>query len=154
MPDAFKEKINLRVTSWPTPQDYSEAVQNPATNFKDAELIASLPMTDALGLPKVASGMFASVYCMESAEGRWAMRCFLANNPVTRERYACIGDALEAAALDSIVEFDLQEEGIRVHNAWYPILKMQWCNGLSLNAWLSKNLNDRNVLERFFRKLE
>ncbi len=151
MSEAFKEKISIRATSWPAPQDYSEAVQNPKLNFRDSELANTSPVLDTLGLPRVASGMFASVYCLEKEKQRWAVRCFLTNNPTTRERYANISSALSEAKLDCMLGFDLQNEGLRIHGCWYPILKMEWCNGVSLNGWLQKHLDDKAALCSFLK---
>ncbi len=113
--------------------------------------MSASPVLDALGLPRVASGMFASVYCLQKENHRWAVRCFLTNSQTTRERYANISCALSEAKLDSILEFDLQDEGIRIHGSWYPILKMEWCDGISLNTWLSMNLRKKNALEEFLK---
>jgi hypothetical protein len=45
--------------SWPTPQEYNEAIQNPRFCFADAELRAANPETNSMGLPKARSGGFA-----------------------------------------------------------------------------------------------
>jgi len=47
---------------WPTPADYQDAIQNPKICFKDPTLKAGSVELTALGLPRVASGNFASVY--------------------------------------------------------------------------------------------
>jgi hypothetical protein len=54
--------------AWPTPQDYNEAVQNPHLNFSDAELKAGDLEVTPMGLPRVASGAFASVYRMHTGK--------------------------------------------------------------------------------------
>lgn len=48
--------------AWPTPQDYSEAVQNPKAAFTEPELRTGEPESDRLGLPGPRSGTFAIVY--------------------------------------------------------------------------------------------
>ncbi|MBX9722933.1 MAG: hypothetical protein K2X81_16140 [Candidatus Obscuribacterales bacterium] len=135
--------------AWPTPQDFSEAIQNPQDCFSDPDLINGNVSTDALGLPRVASGMFASVYKLNTNSSSWAVRCFLRNLPETLERYVVIEQELQKVGLSSTVEFDMQEEGIRVHNRNFPMLKMQWCSGISLTAWLEKHLNDPASLKHF-----
>jgi len=62
---------------WPSPQDYQEAVQNPAYAFSDPELRASSPFLNALGLPLPISGNFACVYKMKNHSRVIAVRCFL-----------------------------------------------------------------------------
>jgi hypothetical protein len=60
--------------SWPTPQDYNEALQNPRLNFEDRELQTGTPELTALGLPRPITGGFASVYSVRSGSRRWAVR--------------------------------------------------------------------------------
>ncbi|OQR26334.1 hypothetical protein BWR59_31740, partial [Pseudomonas sp. Bc-h] len=115
----------------------------------DPDLINGTVSTDALGLPRVASGMFASVYKINTDSNNWAVRCFLRNLPETLERYVVIEEELHKVGLSSTVEFDLQEEGIKIHNRNFPMLKMQWCSGISLTTWLEKHLNDPASLKRF-----
>ena len=74
--------------SWPTPQDYNEAVQNPRLNFEDADLRAGTPDVTPLGLPRPITGGFASVYSIRNGSKRWAVRCFLRDFADHKERYA------------------------------------------------------------------
>ncbi len=149
MSDTKLSQETVLKVAWPTPQDYSEAIQNPQDCFSDPDLINGTVSTDALGLPRVASGMFASVYKINTDSNNWAVRCFLRNLPETLERYVVIEEELHKVGLSSTVEFDLQEEGIKIHNRNFPMLKMQWCSGISLTTWLEKHLNDPASLKRF-----
>ena len=63
--------------NWPLASDYQDAIQNPAQCFADAQLKVGQPVLTRLGLPRVASGTFASVYEMKNGAQRWAVRCFL-----------------------------------------------------------------------------
>ena len=137
------------LTPWPSPQDYNEAVQNPAQSFHDRELAASTAVTDAFGIPRPSTGMFASVYQMRSPDKSWALRCFLHFFPDQVERYAAIGAALREHKLDSTLDFELLEQGLLLHGKWYPILKMEWCDGDTLERWLAANLQNREALQKF-----
>ena len=48
--------------NWPTHTDYQDAIQNPKNCFNEPDLKAGEPKYDMLGLPRVMSGNFASVY--------------------------------------------------------------------------------------------
>lgn len=136
--------------SWPSPQDYNEAVQNPAQSFQDPDLQQAQAETDGLGLPRPYTGMFASVYEMKNQEGKtWALRCFLQYVPDLVERYALITKALQEHNLASTIQFDMQEQGVLVKGQWFPILKMAWCKGDTLDAWLEDNLHNREALDIF-----
>lgn len=148
---AFKEpqKTLALTISWPSPQDYNEALQNPAYSFSDPVLAIGQAELDNLGLPRPRTGMFASVYKVQSGNVEWAVRCFLRSKPDQVIRYVQIKETLQRAALSCIVPFDLQEEGIRVAGRRLPMLKMQWCHGDPLNYWLGKNLRNKQVIEDF-----
>ncbi len=126
--------------SWPTPQDYNEAIQNPRTCFGDEELRVGTPELTPLGLPKPISGAFASVYQMNCAKGRWAVRCFLREVSDHQARYQAISEHLQKVKLPSTVGFEFLSQGIRIRGTWYPILKMEWIDGEPLNSYIERNL--------------
>ena len=90
---------------WPTPQDYQEAIQSPRLCFSDLELKQGLSSLDSLGLPKPISGAFASVYQMNCANRRWAVRCFLREFADQERRYLAISDHLKSVKLPCMVGF-------------------------------------------------
>ena len=128
--------------SWPTPQDYNEALQNPRLNFQDGELQAGAPGLTALGLPRPITGGFASVYSVRSGSRRWAVRCFLRDFPDHQERYAEIARHLAAARLPYTVGFQFLEKGIRVRGSWYPVLKMEWSEGSTFQDTIEANIQN------------
>lgn len=134
--------------AWPTPQDYNEAVQNPHLNFSDAELkIGELELTP-MGLPRVTSGAFASVYRVMTGKRDVAVRCFLYNISDQQRRYAAISEFLRSDDLDCTVDFDYVPQGVRVQGAWYPVLKMEWVSGMTLDAWMRANLENSVAVAR------
>jgi serine/threonine protein kinase len=145
----LKEVQKSLCMSWPSPQDYNEALQNPAYSFADPVLAGGQPELNKLGLPRPRSGMFACVYKVHSGNCDWAVRCFLQSRPEQWSRYARVREALAAAALPCTVAFDLQERGICVAGHHFPMLKMEWCEGATLNHWLARNLRNKAALEDF-----
>lgn len=126
--------------SWPTPQDYNEALQNPRSNFDDLDLRNGTPELTPLGLPRPITGGFASVYRIQSNMGQWAVRCFLRDFADHQERYAAIGRHLAAARLPYTVGFQFLDKGIRVRGKWHPILKMEWIEALSFRDYIEDNI--------------
>ncbi len=137
------------IVSWPSPQDYNEAVQNPHDCLKDSSLAQAEAEMDALGLPRPNTGMFASVYRMRCSEGDWALRCFLHFVPDQVERYSAIETALRLNAFPHMLDFAMQERGVMVRGQWFPVLKMQWCQGETLDRWLGARLGKKYDLEAF-----
>jgi hypothetical protein len=128
---------------WPLSQDYNEAIQNLHLSFADADLRTAQAVTNALGLPMPRSGNFADVYelCCPATGRHWAVKCFTRPVPGLRERYAAISAHLQQARPRFAVDFQFLEQGIRVHGPWYPVLKMQWVEGLLLNEFVRDALD-------------
>src|SRR5579871_341352 len=138
--------------SWPTPQDYNEAIQNPALNLADPELKAGTPELTPLGLPRPITGGFASVYRMRCGSRDWAVRCFLREVADQQKRYAAISRHLASARLPYTVGFQFLPQGIRIRGRWYPILKMEWVQGEPLNVYVESHLRDPAALSALTRR--
>jgi predicted Ser/Thr protein kinase len=145
----FKEQQMALSKSWPSPQDYNEALQYPSHCFSDPDLAAGVTELNNLGLPRPRSGMFACVYKVSNRNLDWAVRCFLQPRADQVRRYIQIRDSLQRASLPCAVAFDLQEQGIQVAGQSFPMLKMEWCHGEPLNYWLARNLRNKPALEDF-----
>jgi hypothetical protein len=132
---------------WPTPQDYNEAVQTPATSFSDADLRQGQPVINSLGLPAPCSGAFADVYHLRGPSGEWALKCFTLQVPRLRERYAAVSQHLGQAKLSLTVDFQYLDQGIRIGGIWYPAVKMRWVEGLALNQFVRENVDKPALLD-------
>lgn len=150
---ATEQKIvgaeSIKLVCWATPQDYNEAVQTPELCFDDPELQRSAVELNLLGLPKPASGNFATVYRFvnQSTNESHAVRCFLRRvGDVEEARYAAIAAYLEDKNLPSLLPFEYQREGIRVNAQWHPIVKMAWSRGCTMGEYIAQNLRDSQTL--------
>jgi hypothetical protein len=149
----FEQRIKLR---WPSPQDYNEAVQNPSTAFADEDLRTGVPELDGLGLPRPNSGNFASVYKVAVGDRNYAVRCFLNDVADNKIRYEMISRAIMADELSETVGFEYQHKGIFVGGEWFPILKMDWVDGVTLDRYVEEHLSEPAKLEEVaarFRRL-
>lgn len=134
---------------WPQSRDYNEAVQNPSFSFEDADLRTAEAVTNVLGLPAPRSGNFADVYQLRSPDGRrsWAVKCFTRHIAGLQDRYREISVHLDRARLPFTVAFDYLERGVRIGGEWYPILKMDWIEGQTLNQFCQLNLDSPRVFD-------
>src|SRR5215212_8545678 len=138
--------------AWPMPQDFNESVQNPSLAFADPDLQASQPVVGPTGLPLPRSGNFADVYQMRGADGKtWAVKCFTRAVTGLDRRYDLIGQALDAAKLPFTIGFQFLNEGVKVRGQWYPVVKMEWVEGLQLNQAVRENAGKPPVLEALLR---
>src|ERR1700730_5314713 len=90
-----KQEQKIRLVAWPSPQDYNEAIQNPSSCFQDRELIGLSPQMTSLGLPKPATGNFATVYNLSGSGHEFAVRCFLHPLKDEQVRYAALSKCLQ-----------------------------------------------------------
>jgi hypothetical protein len=132
---------------WPLSQDYNEAIQNPTVCFSDPDLRRGEAVCNAMGLPAPCSGNFADVYAVATPQRKWAVKCFTRQIPGLRERYQQISLFLEQVKLPFMVDFTFLDRGIRVRGTWYPVLKMEWVEGLALNQFVREQLDNPAVLE-------
>lgn len=128
--------------SWPNPQEYNEAIQNPSSCFEDEELKAGQAELSPLGLPKPISGNFASVYRVNCAERSYAVRCFLQEGDHQVERYEAISRYFLQQGFKFAVPFQFIRRGIRINGSWYPILKMDWVDGITVDQFVRQEANN------------
>jgi serine/threonine protein kinase len=134
--------------NWPTHTDYQDAIQNPHICFEDVTLKSGEVGCDMLGLPKVTSGNFACVYSLTADDGRFAIRCFVRQVLGQQGRYARLAQHLMGLGLDCMVDFEYILRGIKIANEWYPILKMQWVDGLPVNQYIDEYIDDPALLKQ------
>lgn len=131
---------------WPTHTDYQDAIQAPQICFAEPELKAGEIVCDVLGLPRVMSGNFASVYELKTATGRSAIRCFVRQVPGQQGRYARLSEHLSKLTLPYLVKFEFIMRGILVHGDYYPVVKMQWVEGVPLNVYVDEHYKESETM--------
>jgi uncharacterized membrane protein len=131
---------------WPADIDYQDAIQNPSHCFSDAALRAGKAEQAQDAELWMAGGAIASVFQIGSGGRRYAVRCF--KEPVTNQqrRYQVIGDYLKRQKQDVFAAFEFQSNGVKVGGQWYPIVKMDWVNGETLDDFIKKNLRKPGIL--------
>lgn len=134
--------------NWPNHTDYQDSIQNPQFSFSEPELKTAEVACDMLGLPKVMSGNFASVYEVKAGDQKWAIRCFVRQVSGQQARYTILSKHLAAVQLPYLVKFDYISKGINVRNEWYPIVKMQWVTGVPLHVFVDEYYRDAAMLGR------
>jgi len=133
---------------WPTHTDYQDAIQNPQVCFQDTDLKAGTTACDMLGLPRVMSGNFASVYELTTPTGRWAIRCFVRHVMGQQGRYARLSQYLAPIQFDALVKFEYILKGIRIQADWFPLVKMEWVQGKQLNSYVEDHVQDPETLRQ------
>ncbi|MDW7994300.1 MAG: hypothetical protein RMI91_06570 [Gemmatales bacterium] len=137
-------------STWPSSSDYLYAVQNCAECFKDPVLRRGEAQCDETwGLPIVASGNFAVVFCIRCSKKRrqinYAVRCF--TRPVDKHqyRYEQLTEHLRIQSVSGLVNFEYLSEGILVGDDWYPIVKMRWVHGHTLDMAVAQAISQQKL---------
>ncbi len=131
-----------KLESFPSGFQYQEAVQYPERCFSDSDLRSASFERMAMGLPKMISGNFASVFPMTSASGhKYAVKCFPRRVSHQMQRYERISARLSTLKPWWATDFQYIPEGIQVGVSQYPILRMNWVNGCTLTYWISQHTN-------------
>jgi hypothetical protein len=131
------------IRRYPTGGQYRDALYNTDLCFKDSGLKGSTVNTDSLGMPKLISGNFASVFTVRGSNYQcWAVKCFTRFVDYQEMRYQCISEALRPVMKPWRVEFDYLSEGVMCEGLWYPALKMEWLEAVELIPFVEKHLRD------------
>ncbi len=137
--------------AWPEITDFSNSVQNPGWAFSDPELangeVAMYERGGRAGMPIVAAGNYAAVYRVSTGALSFAVRCFTRTVNDQRDRYSQLDAFLKTTMPPAFTEFEYQEKGIQVRGEWYPIVKMDWVNGESMNKFVQNNLDSPNSIK-------
>jgi hypothetical protein len=132
--------------SWPTPAEINEAVQNPQLSFHDPELAEGRAELDSLGIPLARSGSNADVYCFTCGTQRVAVKCFTRPIAHLERRYEQVHNVLRTLKLPFTVDCGYQTEGIWLQDQWYPLVRMQWVDGIRLNEFVQSALGRKEML--------
>jgi predicted Ser/Thr protein kinase len=139
--------------SYPTLEQYQEALQHPQTVFLDPQLKTGRIRTSGLGLPVVVSGGFALTYAVEVSSGKNAVRCFHREAKGLEARYAAISKKLKSLASPYFVDFEFQSQGVRLNGGTYPLVKMAWASGETLGEFVESNHGDKAKLTNLLNSL-
>jgi len=139
--------------SYPTLEQYQEALQHPQTVFVDPQLKAGKIRTSGLGLPVVVSGGFALTYAVEVGAGKNAVRCFHREAKGLEARYAAISKKLKTLASPYFVDFEFQPQGVRLNGGTFPLVKMAWALGETLGEFVETNHSDKAKLTNLLNAL-
>ena len=126
---------------------YFETVQNPRNCFNDPDLQAGEVVTNSHGLPLACTGNFAIVFRVTTPSGDWAVKCFTRDIPNLQQRYHAVSEHLRQRHCRFLLPFHYHQQGIRVRGTWYPIVKMQWVNGLTLRDFIDRFLERKRYIE-------
>ena len=143
--------------NYPSISDYIEALrdaEDSLSELKDLRLVY-----DDQGHPIMSSGNFAAVFKMQAPTGEYhALKCFLRDQEERSERYRLIAEELQYVQSTYLVKFRYLESELFVDvpntgGEEYPVLLMDWVDGVPLDQYLKTIINksyEKNLLSYRF----
>lgn len=132
---------------YPLISEYIEAIRNAEDNFD--KLSNLRPVLDDNGHPIMSSGNFAVVFKMrdENTGKLYAVKCFTREQEHRNENYQKIAEELEFVTSSYFVHFRFMEKELFVDTTQseeeeFPVLVMDWVDGLPLDVYLRDNIFD------------
>jgi len=135
---------------YPTIKQYIDALGFAEDNFD--QLTSFRLVTEADGSPVMSSGNFAVVFKMQDTrDGSFhALKCFLKDQPGRAEAYRAIADEIEQVTSSYLAHIRFLERELFVDTgnggAEYPVLVMDWVEGITLDNYLRAHLSDPYAL--------
>ena len=138
--------------NYPLISEYVEAIKSAEDNFDELSYLR--PVLDADGQPVMSSGNFAVVFKMkDERDGKlYAVRCFHRDQEGREESYRLIEEELKDVESPYLVSFryidkELFVDSSQTDETEFPILLMDWVEGITLDKYLRENLDDQYALE-------
>ena len=141
--------------SYPSIGEYNQVIQKRGGNcFRSLNGINLIPSrTTPIKVYLFGSGAFAAVFKGSINGNTYAIRCFLSAENETIERYKRICKYVSQLNSTWKTECEFIDNEITVNDRTYPVLKMEWINGVLINEFVSQNLSNNNVLSELQNKL-
>jgi hypothetical protein len=99
------------------------------------------------------SGAYAAVFKGNFANKYYAIRCLYTADNEILNRIKLICDYLQIVKPTWCVNCALLENEFLINGHSYPIIKMDWIEGLQINEFVKKNLNNNYVLSEIQKQL-
>lgn len=141
--------------NYPSIGEYNQVIQKERGNcFRTLSKIDLIPSKKApIKIYLFGSGAFAAVFKGSINGCTYAIRCFHSAENETIDRYKIICQYISQIDSSWKTDCDYLENEITVKGRSYPILKMEWINGILINEFVSINLHNNTVLSELQKKL-
>ena len=144
---------------YPLLSEYQDAILDAEDNFN--QLADLRPVLDDNGRPVMSSGNFAVVFKMTDGDKDYAVKCFLKEQKGRAEAYQQICGYLTYISSPYLVHTEYIEDELFVDTNQsdddeFPVLVMDWVNGVNLDNYIKKIKDDesrRIQLANEFREL-
>lgn len=133
---------------FPTLSEYNKTIQIQGANaFRTLNNIFFIPArTTPIKIYSFGSGSFAVVFKALENNKEIAIRCFIGTDIDYVERYRKIDNYLKEIKECWKSNIEFLDNEIQVGDKYYPVLKMDWVEGLLLEKYIDQNLYNNEIL--------
>lgn len=131
---------------YPSLGQYTETIKLASKSPEEFfEKLSNLrPVFDTNGDPVMSNGNFAVVYKMVDDNGKfYAVRCFHRYQEGRNKGYKLICEELDKVSSPYLSPTKYFEKELYIDSVKYPVLLMDWVEGLTLDKYIRKYINDK-----------
>ena len=136
---------------YPTRNDYALAVKYLDKFVFDETLNKGKPVTQSPNSPLLRSynGGKAIVFQIEVGRKKYALKCWVEELGELKFRYQQIDNYLQEKNLPYFVDFSYKEKGILANGQKFPLVRMEWVNGISFKQFIANHIRNQAKIRRF-----
>ena len=137
--------------NYPSVGQYTETIKLAAISPGDYfnKLSNLRPVLDSYGEPVISSGNFAVVFKMKDENGRfYAVRCFHREQEGRERSYKLICEELAKVSSPYLLPIIFLERELFVDSDEYPVLLMEWVEGVTLDKYVRRIIDDGKALSQ------
>ena len=138
--------------NYPLISEYIEIIKSAEDNFEKLSYLK--PVLGDDGLPVMSAGGFSVVFKMKDEQNGkfYAVKCFTKEQKGRNESYKLIADELEYISSNYLTSIKYYENELFVDSdqtkeTEFPVVLMNWVDGVPLDKYIHENANDQYALE-------
>ena len=138
--------------NYPLISEYIEAIKSAEDNFKELSYLRPVSAED--GLPIMCAGGISVVFKMKDERNGmfYAVKCFTKEQGGRSDSYKLIADELEFISSNYLTSIKYYENELFVDSdqtkeTEFPVVLMNWVDGVPLDKYIHENANDQYALE-------
>jgi hypothetical protein len=132
----------MLTTTWPDGPTFQACAQNPGKHFLDPELAQATFEPDRRrgGVQAWSGGRATVIRANRSSGDSIAVRFSKQEDQQAAVRYYELSRYLSSNPVSTMVRTSWAAQGLRIGEGQYPILKMDWVSGKSLDTYITRRL--------------
>ena len=138
--------------NYPLISEYIEAIKSAEDNFDELSYLRPVLGND--GLPVMSAGGFSVVFKMKDEQNGklYAVKCFTKEQEGRSESYKLIAEELEYVSSNYLTPIRFLDKELFVDTEQtseteFPVLLMDWVDGIPMDKYIQKNINNQYALE-------